>query len=98
MSGPERKVKDAIEEELQRRGAHWFMPVQWGMGKRAVDYLACVKGRFVAIEAKRADGEGYLTRIQKEFLRRTVETGGISVLVETVDARELVEALDNAGL
>ena|SRR5208283_4465976 len=66
----------------------YFMPVQSGFGGRAVDFLVNYKGRFIAIEAKRADG-GVVTGIQRKFLKRTNDTGGIGIVARCwEDVRE----------
>ena len=50
--GPEGKLKDQVKAYLDERGAYYFMPVQMGLGAATVDFLCCVKGRFVAVETK----------------------------------------------
>lgn len=49
---PEGELKKQVKAYLEERGAYWFMPVQFGMGAATVDFLCCVRGRFVAIETK----------------------------------------------
>lgn len=56
------------------------MPVQTGYGQRAADFIGCYKGRYFAIEAKRADGKGKLTAIQVKFLDDVKKAGGIAVV------------------
>lgn len=76
---PEGKVKKEIKDGLESIGAYYFMPVQSGFGKRTVDILACYKGRFLAIECKRAAG-GRLSMIQKATLLAIQGAGGIAVV------------------
>ncbi|MCI0557067.1 MAG: Holliday junction resolvase RecU [Nitrososphaera sp.] len=79
---PEGKVKAEIKAALKALGpnCHFFMPVQTGYGQRAVDFIGCYKGRYFAIEAKRADGKGRLTAIQKKFLSDVDKAGGIAIV------------------
>ncbi len=75
---PEGKVKKEIKEGLERIDAYQFWPVQTGFGKRGVDCYACYKGKFIAIEAKRAEG-GKLTGIQAATLFKIENQGGVAV-------------------
>jgi Holliday junction resolvase len=88
---PEGKVKKEIMSGFKRIGAYAFMPVQTGYGKRTVDILACVNGRFVAIEAKRKDG-GKATALQKRTIAEVRAAGGIG-LEEARAWAEVEEAL-----
>lgn len=49
----ERDVKRAVKEYLDSLHAYWFMPVPTGYGKKTLDFLCCVRGKFVGIECKR---------------------------------------------
>ena len=85
---PEGEVKQEILHGLVGLDAYYFMPVQTGFGKRTVDILACYKGRFIAIECKRAEG-GVLTKIQRDVLRTVEACGGIGVVARCwEDVRE----------
>jgi len=77
---PEGLVKKEILRELEKLDAYIFMPVQYGYGQRTLDILCCIKGRFVAIECKRADGSGKLTRIQSATIERIVAAGGHAIV------------------
>lgn len=79
---PEGKVKAEIKAGLKALGpdCQFFMPVQTGYGQRAVDFIGCHKGRYFAIEVKRADGKGKLTAIQRKFLDDVKRAGGIAVV------------------
>ncbi len=79
MSTPEGKVKDEIKVRLKELGAYFFMPVQMGFGVRTVDILACLGGKFVAIECKRPGG-GVLTSNQRGVLAAVRRAGGIAVV------------------
>ena len=59
MATPEGKVKGQIDRALKTLPrCYHFKPVQSGLGSKTLDYLLCINGRFVAIEAK-ALGEDY---------------------------------------
>ena len=55
---PEGKIKAKVDRILNNTDlvSWYFKPVQSGYGKRALDYICCIAGRFVAIETK-APGE-----------------------------------------
>lgn len=63
---PEGKVKDRIKKILNKyTPVWWFMPATGGYGKSGVpDFVACVKGKFLAIEAKATDTSP-ITELQK---------------------------------
>lgn len=78
---PEGRVKKMVKSALNTLGADcWrFMPVQSGFGSVALDFLICIKGRFVAIETKWPPGKG-LTPLQ-EGTKAAIEAAGGIVLV-----------------
>jgi len=76
---PEGAVKVEIKKGLKTIGAYQFWPVQTGFGKRGIDCYACVKGRMIGIEVKRAEG-GVLTEIQRKTLQEIRDAGGIGVV------------------
>ena len=97
---PEGEVKREIKEGLEAMGIYpyselkldriggYFMPVQTGFGKRAVDFIGDIRGRLFAIEAKRAEG-GKLSSLQRKFLQSVVDTGGIGIVARCwEDVRE----------
>ena len=76
---PEAAVKQRIEtilHDYEKIGVvmWWFKPVQSGYGTRALDYICCINGYFVAIEAKR-DG-GMLRAIQRKTALNILAGGG----------------------
>lgn len=77
---PEGRVKKMVKVALTKLGDDcWrFMPVQAGFGSVALDFLSCVRGRFVAIETK-APGKK-LTPLQ-EGTKAAIEAAGGIVLV-----------------
>lgn len=87
--GPEAEVKDQIRAYLKSIGAYQFWPVQMGYGNRTVDCLACIDGRFFAIEVKRADTRPEPTGPQQQCLKEVDLAGGISVVAYSVDDVQL---------
>ena len=77
---PEGKVKAKVKRALAKMGHEcWaFMPVQTGFGAPSLDFMLCVRGRFVAIETK-APGKK-LTPLQ-ETTKAAMEAAGAIVLV-----------------
>ena len=50
---PEAKVKAKIKAILKEHNVYYAMPIGTGYGNSGVpDFLCCVNGKFVAIEAK----------------------------------------------
>lgn len=83
---PEGKIKQKIKKLLDMYGEqiYIFMPVQSGYGAVTVDFLCCINGRFVAIEAK-APGKKPTPR-QDEVLRRVEAARGIWFVIDDEDS------------
>lgn len=83
MAGtPEGRVKEMIRKRLDAEFPnHWrYMPVSMGMGAHGVpDFICCVDGLFVAIEAK-APG-GVPTKRQEEQIWRIKQANGVVAVV-----------------
>lgn len=77
---PEGRVKAKVNKALKALGTDcWrFMPVQSGYGSPALDYLLCIKGRFVAIETK---APGNKLTPQQQGTKAAMEAAGGIVLV-----------------
>ena len=77
---PEVKVKNAIKKLLELHKAYYFTPVTSGFGTSGVpDFVACIKGRFVGIEAKA--GKGKPTALQDKNLMDILGAGGVAIIV-----------------
>lgn len=77
---PEAKVKDKIKKLIKKHGGYYAMPVMHGMASNGTpDFLCCVCGVFIGIEAKA--GKGKPTALQVVRLREIREAGGIAVVV-----------------
>ena len=80
MSGPEKRYEEKLKRYLKKRGI-WYVKY-WGGGlytKTGVpDILACIKGRFVAIEVKSDSGK--LRPEQKEEIALINASGGLCII------------------
>ena len=75
MATPESKVKDKIKKILKAHNVYYAMPMGTGYGNAGVpDFLCCVDGYFVAIEAKA--GKGTTTALQDKNLADIFRSGG----------------------
>lgn len=59
------------------------MPVQVGIGASTLDYLLCVRGRFVAIETKKPGAK--MTPRQEAVSREIVKAGGTVYVITNED-------------
>lgn len=77
---PEAKVKAKIKAILKEHNVYYAMPIGTGYGNSGVpDFLCCVNGKFVAIEAKA--GKGTTTALQEKNLREIRTAGGLALVV-----------------
>jgi len=91
MATPESKVKTKIRAILKKHGIYYIMPIGSGYGNSGVpDFICCVKGKFVGIEAKA--GKGKTTLLQDKNLSLIVEAGGWAMVINEDDLH-YVEAL-----
>jgi hypothetical protein len=71
---PEGKVKDKIKKILKANNLYFAMPMGTGYGNAGVpDFLCCLNGRFLAVEAKAEDGK--VSALQHRNLS-DIEMGG----------------------
>jgi hypothetical protein len=91
MSTPEGLVKQKIKEYLIEIGAYFFMPVQYGYGAKAIDFLCCLNGDFIGIEAKAPGKEA--TPLQKHCMKQINDAGGYAFCVDNIeDCRKIIDA------
>jgi Holliday junction resolvase len=90
---PEKKVKNKVVALLKERGAYYFFPATYGMGRSGIpDVVACHKGHFVGIECKA--GNNKPTALQLRELEAITASGGSSLVINEYNLNEL-EALLN---
>jgi hypothetical protein len=82
---PEGKVKKAINKVLDKyKGkVYKFMPVPGGFGPSSLDYILCVGGSFLAIEAK-APGKKPTPR-QNAIIGAIIRAGGTVIVVDSAE-------------
>jgi Holliday junction resolvase len=89
---PEKLVKNKIKVILQDGGVYYAMPIGSGYGNAGVpDFLACVNGRFLAVEAKA--GKGKTTMLQDTHLEKIKTAGGVSMVVNELNLDQLKETI-----
>jgi hypothetical protein len=93
---PEAKVKAKIKDILKSYRAYYAMPIGTGYGSSGVpDFLVCLNGEFLAIEAKA--GRGMPTALQEKNLKQIREAGGRALVIneESLELKILEAILDN---
>ena len=89
---PEAKVKKRIKKLLAEYNVYYAMPIGTMFGNSGVpDFLCCVRGRFLAIEAKA--GKGRTTALQEKHLKDIREAGGVALVVNEDNLDELEKLL-----
>ena len=84
---PEAKVKAKIKTILKEHNVYYAMPIGSGYGNAGVpDFLCCLRGQFVAIEAKA--GKGKTTALQDKNLRDIKMSGGYAWVVNEENLEE----------
>jgi Holliday junction resolvase len=96
---PEKRVKTKVESVLKSEGAYYFFPATHGYGRSGVpDIIACVNGRFLAIECKA--GANKPTALQTREIESIRLAGGVAVVANEENwemVRPLVRELKGAG-
>jgi hypothetical protein len=84
MATPESKVKAKIKKILKDNSVYYAMPIGTGYGNSGVpDFLCCVNGKFVAIEAKA--GKGETTALQEKNMREIRESNGMALVIRETE-------------
>ena len=96
---PEKRVKTKVEAVLKNEGAYYFFPATHGYGRSGVpDIIACVNGRFLAIECKA--GGNKPTALQVREIENIRLAGGVAVVANEEnwdEVRLLVREMKGAG-
>lgn len=86
---PESKVKAKIKDLLTKYNVYYAMPIGTMYGNSGVpDFLCCIRGHFLAIEAKA--GKGKTTALQDKNLHQIEKAGGTSLVIRE-DTLDLLE-------
>lgn len=89
---PEALVKKRIRKILDAHGVYYAMPIGTGYGNSGVpDFLCCVHGRFLAIEAKA--GKGKTTALQDAHIARIKACAGFAVVINEQNVDDLPKLL-----
>ena len=90
---PEKKVKNKVVALLKERGAYYFFPASYGMGRSGIpDVVACHCGCFIGIECKA--GKNSTTMLQDRELAAIEESGGIPLVINEHNLDDLASKLD----
>jgi Holliday junction resolvase len=96
---PEKAVKDKVVGILKDEGVYYFFPATHGYGRSGVpDIIACVDGKFLAIECKA--GANKPTALQVREIERIRKAGGVAVVANEENwdmVRELVRSSRKAA-
>lgn len=85
---PEAAVKAKIKAILKAHNVYYAMPIGTGYGNSGVpDFLCCVNGKFLAIEAKA--GKGTTTALQEKNLKQIREAGGLTAVIYETNIEDL---------
>jgi hypothetical protein len=90
---PEAKVKAKIKAILKEHNVYYAMPIGTGYGNSGVpDFLCCVNGYFVAIEAKAGKGEP--TALQWKNLESVNKAGGYTLVIRETNLDYLLKVIN----
>lgn len=90
---PEAKVKAQIKKILKDHNVYYAMPIGSGYGNSGVpDFLCCVNGYFVAIEAKAGKGEP--TALQWKNLEEVNKAGGYTLVIRETNIDYLTKVIN----
>ena len=91
---PEKRVKKAVQKQLDLLGAYYFFPATGGFGRSGVpDIIGCYQGAFFAIECKA--GSNTTTALQDRELTNIRQCGGAAIIVNEGNMNEVHEWLTN---
>ena len=89
---PEAKVKAKIKATLKAHNIYYAMPIGTGYGNSGVpDFLCCINGHFVAIEAKA--GRGVPTALQIKNLEAIKAGGGRALVINESNLDHLTNVI-----
>lgn len=94
---PEGKVKEQVREILAQHNAWFFMPSQSGFGRRGIpDFIACVKGQFLAIETKSKYTSHKVTALQQKELDAITRAYGVAMVINEDNLAALSDFLSGS--
>ena len=75
----EQQLQSKIIKELEKQGA-WVVKVISANKRGTPDLIACLNGKFYAIEVKAPGKLSTVSEIQKYQLKKITEAGGVAIL------------------
>jgi len=89
---PEAKVKDQVVAYLKAEGVYYFFPATHGYGRSGVpDIVACVNGRFLAVECKA--GTNKPTALQVREIETIRHSGGMALVANEVNVEAVRDSI-----
>jgi predicted hotdog family 3-hydroxylacyl-ACP dehydratase len=80
---PEGKIKAKVKALFKRIGLYYHMPVQNGMGEPTLDFIACLRGYFIAVETK---APGKKPTARQQITMASMRASGAFVFVVSCEA------------
>lgn len=93
MRTAEAALKESVKILLKQLNAYYYMPVPSGYGRQTLDFLCCIRGRWVAIETK-APGKRPTPR-QFACMQEIERAGGVAIWGDSM--RSIQETLALKG-
>lgn len=90
----ETKFKIKVRKALETLPATWIVKTQQVAIRGTPDLLACVSGRFVALELKRSE-DAEVAELQKYNIAKIRKAGGIAYLVDPANWEEVFKHLES---
>lgn len=84
MSKSEKQIENEIKKYLDSLGAYYIKTLGSSVPAGTADILACIEGRFVAIEVKKEIG-GIVSELQKFKIREVRKAGGLAFVARSVN-------------
>ena len=85
---PESLIKAQIRAILKKHNVYYAMPIGTGYGNSGVpDFLCCVNGLFIAIEAK--SGNNKPTALQNKNIREIQDAGGVALVINETNMADI---------
>lgn len=95
---PEGRVKEKVKQIFAEMGVMYFMPVGSMYGRGGVaDFIACLRGYFVAVETKATD-KAKPTKLQAKFISDVRMARGIVLVIHPGNYDELRQVLKTIQL
>lgn len=87
MSNVEKQIERSIIDYLESLDSNWVFKVHGGSQFQRAgvpDIIACINGRFIAVEVKRPKG-GIISPLQKANINLINMSGGVALVATSVD-------------